>query len=307
MDVGTAERNGFKVGDRVKVLLEGEAEEFKLVGLFKLGTEGDFGAVSFAAFDPHTAQRVFGAPGVFDAVNVRVAPGSSLVSTKRALEHELNPAGAKFGSFEVSSAAAVANETGKPVDELLGSLNEALLGFAGVGLLVGGFIIFNTFTILVSQRTRELGLLRAMGASGPQVIGSVLTEAAVVGVFASAVGLALGVALAAVLLWALPGLGFPVPSTDLVVIGRTVFVAALVGVGVTMLAAVVPALRAARTAPIAAITRRPRVRSTVNRGEVARSRGVLVDRRRGRDRRVRVLRRPDRSTTRSRSRSSAAS
>ena len=107
--------------DRVK------SGEFKLVGLFKLGTEGDFGAVSFAAFDPHTAQRVFGAPGVFDAINVRVAPGVPLATAKRALEHELNPAGTRFGGFEVSSAAAVADETGKPVDELLGSLNEALL------------------------------------------------------------------------------------------------------------------------------------------------------------------------------------
>ncbi|MGZ6973176.1 MAG: ABC transporter permease [Acidimicrobiia bacterium] len=255
MDVGTASRNGFKVGDRVKVLLEGEAEQFRLVGLFKLGTEGDFGAVSFAAFDPKTAQRVFGAPGKFDAVNVRVAPGASVAEVKRALERELNPGAGKFGkSFDVTSAAVVADETRKPVDEFLSVLNDALLGFAGVGLLVGGFIIFNTFTILVSQRMRELGLLRAMGASGPQVIGSVLAEAAVVGVVASAVGLVLGIALAQTLLWLLPGFGFPVPKASLVVIGRTVIASGVVGVGVTMLAAVVPALRAARTSPIAAIS-----------------------------------------------------
>jgi putative ABC transport system permease protein len=255
MDVGTARRNGFKVGDRVKVLLDAEAEEFKLVGLFKLGTQGDFGAVSFAAFDPTTAQRVFDAPGVFDAVNVRVAPGTSPAAAKRALERVLNPGGPSIGNaFEITSAAVVADETRAPVDEFLSILNDALLGFAGVGLLVGGFIIFNTFTILVSQRLRELGLLRAMGASGPQVIGSVLAEAAVIGVFASMVGLVLGVALAQALLWLLPGFGFPVPKGDLVVIGRTVFASALVGIGVTMLAAVVPAIRAARTSPIAAIS-----------------------------------------------------
>ncbi len=253
MDVGTARRNGFRVGDRVKVLLEGEAEEFELVGLFKLGTEGDFGAVSFAAFDPETAQRVFGAQGVFDAVNVRVAPGESPTTVKANIERALNPGDLPFGGYDVTSAAVVANQTRKPVDEFLNVLNDALLGFAGVGLLVGGFIIFNTFSILVSQRTRELGLLRAMGASGPQVVGSVLTEAAVIGVFASIVGLVLGVALAQVLLWALPGFGFPVPNADLVLIGRTVFAAAAVGIGVTMLAAVVPAIRAARTSPIAAI------------------------------------------------------
>jgi putative ABC transport system permease protein len=254
MDVGTARRNGFKVGDRVKVLLEGEAEQFKLVGLFKLGTQGDFGAVSFAAFDPRTAQRVFGAPGVFDAVNVRVAPGTSVSAVKGALERVLNPEGPIVGGYDITSAAVVAAETRKPVDEFLTVLSDALLGFAGVGLLVGGFIIFNTFTILVSQRTRELGLLRAMGASGPQVVGSVLAEAAVIGLFASAAGLLLGVALAAVLLWALPGFGFPVPGASLVVISRTVLASAIVGIGVTMLAAVVPALRASRTSPIAAIT-----------------------------------------------------
>lgn len=254
MDVGTARRNGFKVGDRVKVLLEGEAEEFELVGLFKLGTQGDFGAVSFAAFDPRTAQRVFGAPGVFDAVNVRVQPGTSVATVKRNLERALNPSGPVFGGYEITSAAVVADETRKPVDEFLTVLNDALLGFAGVGLLVGGFIIFNTFTILVSQRLRELGLLRAMGASGPQVIGSVLAEAAVIGVFASAVGLVLGIGLAQLLLWLLPGFGFPVPQSSLVVIGRTVVASGVVGVGVTMLAAVVPAIRAARTSPIAAIS-----------------------------------------------------
>ncbi len=249
MDVGTARRHGFKVGDRVKVLLEGEAEEFTLVGTFKLGSQGDFGAVSFAAFDPQTAQRVFAAPGVFDAVNVRVKPGTPIPVAKRNLERVLGP-----GGFEITSAAVVADETRKPVDEFLTVLNDALLGFAGVGLLVGGFIIFNTFTILVSQRLRELGLLRALGASGPQVVGSVLVEAAVIGVFASAVGLVLGVGLAQLLLWLLPGFGFPVPQGSLVVLGRTVFASAAVGIGVTMAAAVVPAIRAARTSPIAAIT-----------------------------------------------------
>jgi putative ABC transport system permease protein len=261
MDVGTAQRNGFHVGDRVRVLLEGEAETFRLVGLFRLGTEGDFGAVSFAAFDPQTAQRVFGAPGVFDAVNVRVAPGATPSQVKRALDERLNQ-GQPDGPFDITTAAVVADETREPVDEFLSILNDALLGFAGVGLLVGGFIIFNTFTILVSQRTRELGLLRAMGASGPQVIGSVLAEAAVIGLFASAAGLVLGIGLAQLLLWALPGFGFPVPDASLVVIGRTVWASAVVGIGVTMLAAVVPALRAARTSPIAAITDlRPSARS----------------------------------------------
>ncbi len=122
MDVGTATRNGFAVGDRVKVLLDAEAEEFKVVGLFKLGTQGDFGAVSFAAFDPKTAQRVFNAPGVFDAINVRVDPGTTPAAAKRALQRVL---GQGTGSaFEVTSAAVVADETRAPVDEFLSILND---------------------------------------------------------------------------------------------------------------------------------------------------------------------------------------
>lgn len=247
MDGGTAKRNGFKVGDSVRVLLTGEAEEFKIVGILELGNRADFGAVSFAAFDPETAQRVLGAPGLWDAIYVRVAPGVSSATVERGIADAVGP------GYEVSSSAAFAAERRGPVDEALNVLNQALLGFAAVGLLVGAFIIFNTFTILVSQRTRELGLLRALGASGAQVIGSVLAEAAVVGVIASALGLAVGIGLASLLLWMLPGIGYPVPGGDLVVLARTVLAAMTVGIGVAMAAAVVPALRAARTAPIAAI------------------------------------------------------
>jgi putative ABC transport system permease protein len=247
MDVATARRNGFAVGDDVRVQLEGPAQDFRLVGLFRIGNRDDFGAVSIAAFDPKTAQRVFDAPGLVDAVNVRLQPGARPAVVRRAIEARLGAA------FDVSSSALVAAETGKPVDEALGYLNDALLAFAGVGLLVGGFIIFNTFTILVTQRTRELGLLRAMGATGGQVVGSVLAEAAVIGVIASTVGFALGIGLASFLLWLLPEVGFPVPQGPLVVLSRTVVASGVVGVGVTMAAAVYPAIRAARTPPIAAI------------------------------------------------------
>lgn len=247
MDAGTARRYGFHVGDRVKVLLTGPARTFSIVGLFGLGRETDFGVVSFAAFDARTAQQVFGASGLYDAINVRVTAGASVARVRRELARTVGPA------YDVTSSQALASETRKPVDEFLTVLNDALLGFAGVGLLVGGFIIFNTFTILVSQRTRELGLLRAMGASGTQVVGSVLTEAAVMGVLASVLGFAGGIALASVLLWLLPELGFPVPGGPLAVIGRTLVACGIVGIGVTMLAAVYPAIRAARTPPIAAI------------------------------------------------------
>ncbi len=247
MDEGTAQRNGFAVGDRVKVLSQGPAEAFRIVGLFGLGDQFDLGSVSAAAFDPATAQRVFAAPGLVDQVIVKARPRAVVSSLRAALERQLGP------GYQVTSAEKVAAEIQKPVDQFLNTLNDALLGFAGIGLFVGAFIIFNTFTILVSQRTRELGLFRALGASRRQVVGSVIVEAAVVGMIAAAVGFGAGIALAKFLLWLLPRFGLTVPDTQLVVIARTLIACAVVGIGVTIAAALPPALRASRTAPIAAI------------------------------------------------------
>jgi putative ABC transport system permease protein len=248
MDQGTARRNGFRVGDQVKVLSQGPAETFRIVGLFGLGNQFDLGGVSAAAFDPKTAQRVFDAEGLVDQVIVKVQAGTPIPTVRRAIERQLGP------GYDITSATQVAAEIQKPVDQFLNTLNDALLGFAGIGLFVGAFIIFNTFTILVSQRTRELGLLRAMGASRGQVVGSVIIEAAAVGLLAAIVGFGAGILLAYGLLWLLPQLGLTVPDTSLVVIGRTVVACAAVGIGVTVVAALPPALRASRTAPIAAIS-----------------------------------------------------
>ncbi|MCZ7525682.1 MAG: ABC transporter permease [Acidimicrobiia bacterium] len=206
MDAGTAAGRGFAVGQRVRVLLQGPAEELTLVGTFSLGDRVDLGPVTFAAFDLETAQRVFAAEGVLDLVNVRAEPGADPVVLGDLV------ASALPGDYEVLPAREAADERARPVREGLAFLEGALLGFAGVGLFVGAFIIFNTFSILVSQRTRELGLLRALGASRPQVVGSVLAEAAALGAVASAVGLAAGIGLARLLLRLLDRLDFAVPG-----------------------------------------------------------------------------------------------
>ncbi|HZJ26359.1 MAG TPA: FtsX-like permease family protein [Acidimicrobiia bacterium] len=253
IDLGTAQRQGFELGDEVLVVTADGAESFEIVGFFGLGDSTDFGALTVAAFDPATAQAVFDAEGLVDQVIVKVGAETTPAAVQQSLERQLGP------GYEVSVAADVAAEIQQPVDEFLDTLNNALLGFAGVGLLVGAFIIFNTFTILVSQRTRELGLLRALGASRRQVIGSVVAEAAVVGLIAAAAGFVVGIGLAEFLLWLLPRIGLTVPGTDAVVIGRTVVACAVVGIGVTVVAALAPALRAARTPPVAAIANlRPR-------------------------------------------------
>lgn len=247
MDAGTAARHGFEVGDEVDVLLEGPKERFEIVGLFGFGDRFDALAVTFAAFDLPTAQRVFDAPGQVDAVNVTTTPGVTDREVQGRLERELG------AGYEVNLASDFAADRSSQFSDFFALLTQLLLGFAAIGLVVGAFIIFNTFAILVAQRTREFGLLRAMGASGRQVIVAVVLEAALVGLVASVIGLAMGIGLAALLLGLVSSFGFDVPDGPLVVAERTVIVALSVGVVVTVASSLLPAIRAARIPPIAAI------------------------------------------------------
>jgi putative ABC transport system permease protein len=247
MDAGTASANGYEVGDHVRILLSGAAKRYEIVGLFGLGDTSDFGAVTFAAFDLATAQREFGAGPSVDAVWVQRDPGVTVHELETRLERALGP------GYDVLTASEAKIQTGKPVRQFLGFFTDALLGFAAIGVVVGAFIIFNTFTILVAQRTRELGLLRAMGATGGQVVRSVVLEAFAVGAVASAIGLGVGILLGAGLLNLLRELGLDLPPTSTVLLGRTVVVSLVVGVLVTVVAALIPALRASRVPPVAAI------------------------------------------------------
>ena len=163
----------------------------------------------------------------------------------------------------MSTAAQVAADTGEDITEFLDLLTGVLLGFAAIGLVVAAFIIFNTFTILVAQRTHELGLLRAMGASRRQIIVSVVIEASVIGGVASVAGLALGVLLAGILFSVVGALGFDAPQGALVFETRTAVAAIAVGMFVTVGASVWPALRAATIPPVAAINDLPALRARV--------------------------------------------
>jgi putative ABC transport system permease protein len=256
MDVDTARDYDFRVGDRVDVLSAGPRETFTVAGLFTLGEGVDTGPVSFAAFTLPTSQRIAAATGLLDMVYVNRASGVERADLRAALRDELGR------DFEVSTAAEVAQESNEDVSEFLDLLTGLLLGFAALGLVVGAFIIFNTFTILVAQRTRELGLLRAMGAGRRQIIGSVVIEATVVGAIASVGGLLLGTVVARVLLSLVGSLGFEVPTNDIVVQQRTVMYAIAVGLFVTVGASLWPAFRAARIPPVAAMADLPEARAT---------------------------------------------
>ena len=227
VDVDTAVRPVFHVGDTVDVLSAGPRRTFDLVGLFRLG-DADTGPFAFLAFDLPTSQDIAAAAGRLDAVYVRSDPGVPVAELRRSLRAGLGPA------YEVMDPEQIVQSDNQDVGEFVNLLTGLLLGFAALGVVVGAFIIFNTFTILVTQRTHELGLLRAMGASRRQVITSVVVEAGVVGALASAAGVLLGIVVARLLMSLVDSLGFRIPSGDAVVAPRTVGLAVAVGLLVTV-------------------------------------------------------------------------
>ena len=247
MDAGTAQQYHFKVGSRVRVLLSGPPRTFTVSGLVTFGTANNLAGATLAAFDLPTAQSLFGKVGRYDAIDVLTAPGAN----KTAVQHSI--AAALPRGVEVVTGQTVANESSNQVNQALSFFSTALLVFAFISLFVGGFTIFNTFSIIVGQRTRELALLRIVGASRGQVFRSVLMEAAIVGIVASIVGLGLGVLAALGLEALLKGFGITLPSSALVFAPRTVAVGLLVGVGVTVISAISPARRAVRIPPVAAL------------------------------------------------------
>lgn len=247
IDAATAAKYGFRVGDRVQILFPGPSEEFEVVGIAGFGEADNIAGATLAAFDLRTAQRLLRAEGEFDAIEVAAEEGVSAVELRDRIAQVL-PAG-----VEAETGEAVAEEQSDSLKEGLSFFNTALLVFAGISLFVGAFIIFNTFNILVTQRTRELALLRALGASGAQVRWAVLGEALVVGLVASGVGLGAGVLLAMGLRELLRAFGIDLPSSSLQVLPRTIVAAVLGGVLVTVAASVFPARRAARIPPVAAL------------------------------------------------------
>ena len=247
MDVGTADKYHFTVGDHVRVLLSGPTRTFTISGLVKFGSADNLAGATLAAFDLPTAQRLFDEVGHFDAIDVLAQPGTDKATLQRAIAKDLPP------GVEVVTGQTVANEQTNSINQALGFFSTALLVFAFISLFVGGFTIFNTFSILVGQRTRELALLRIVGASRRQVFRSVLVEAALLGLVASLVGLGLGVLAAVGLEALLKGFGVTLPTGPLVFEPRTVVVALVVGIGVTVVSAISPARRAVRIPPVAAM------------------------------------------------------
>lgn len=248
LDAGTAEKHGFAIGDPVTVVGAEGATRYRLAGIAKYGDVDSLAGASFALMTLREAQRVTGQPGEVNEIDVAAADGISADELKTrvaaALEGE---------RVTVRTGQEQADKQARDLKENLSFLRTALLVFGGIAVFVGAFVIYNTFSITVAQRTRELALLRTLGASRRQVLASVALEALLIGLAASVLGMLLGLLLAPALTGLFSAFGFDLPSAGNVVRVRTIIVALLVGTLVTVLASLAPALRATRVAPIAAM------------------------------------------------------
>ena len=247
IDARTADDSGLDVGTVIKVQTVGGVAEYDLVGIVGFGESDNIAGATVAVFDLATAQTLFGLEGQYSAIAVVGEDGVNPDILRN------NIALALPDGIEAVTSADEAEAQSVALQESLSFLNTALLVFAAVAVFVAAFIIQNTFRIIVRQRQRELALMRAVGATGGQVVWMVAIEALVVGIFASVLGIALGFVIAALLTAGMAVVGFDLPSTAASLAPRTIIVALAVGIGVTLAAAILPAVRAARIPPVAAL------------------------------------------------------
>ncbi|MGD0453368.1 MAG: FtsX-like permease family protein [Solirubrobacteraceae bacterium] len=247
IDQATAQRDHLGLGQHLVIAGSAPARSYTIAGIAKFAGSESFGGASVALVLPAQAQYIAGEPGEYDGINVAANPGISpeqlAARVRAALPTTL---------IVRTGAQEAANQTSE-LEEKLGFLRTFLLVFAYVALVVGAFIIFNTFSITVAQRTREFGLLRTLGASRGQLMRSVVEEGLLLGVAGSAVGLFAGIGLAPALDGLFKAFGADLPDNGTVLETRTVIVSLGVGIVITMLAGFFPALRATRVPPMAAM------------------------------------------------------
>ncbi len=245
IDRASAEKGHFVVGETVRVVGPSGSGQFVVAGVATYGGSDSANGAQVVAFTPDTAARVFGTPGRYSGIQVVAAPGVS----QQQLVANLRSAIAD-PTVEVITGAQATAEAQSAGAASLQFVDMALVTFALVALVVGAFVIYNTFSITVAHRTRETALLRAIGATRRQVMRAVRFEAIAIGLFASVVGTACGIALAEGLRSLLSSFGLELPSGALVIEPRTIVISTVVGLIVTSVAAWAPARRAARVAPI---------------------------------------------------------
>ncbi len=252
VDVDTVEEYELAIGDTVRVTsFLAAPDDYEISGTVVFGEDSSFGARYFL-FDLGTAQKLAGIGSEsVQTIDVRLVDGGDLAATRAAVGELLAEAGAPAASAEVIDRDQIVEEITESFGTFLDTFRWVLLVFAIIALVVSIFVIANTFSIVLGQRVRELGLLRALGAGTRQVTVSVMLEAVVVGIVASVVGLLVGRGIARLLSQLISSSGDS--SVSMVVLPRTLWVAFLVGVVITTLAAVLPAIRAGRISPMAAL------------------------------------------------------
>jgi putative ABC transport system permease protein len=247
MDANSAENADFHVGDSVKIVTDVGPENFDLVGVVSFGDSDSLLGATIVSFQLDEARRLFGFGDEFTDITV-VGDGSVDSNTLRDRVAAVLP-----DDLEAITGVDQQNEQQEQITEALGFLNIGLLAFAGVAIFVGAFIIQNTFRIIISQRTRELALMRAIGATRRQVIRLVLIEALMTAIVASLVGVLVGLGMAMAIRGLFNVIGFGLPPGSLVLLPRTVIIALTVGIVLTLVSSVLPARRASRVPPVAAM------------------------------------------------------
>ncbi|HSC73037.1 MAG TPA: ABC transporter permease, partial [Gaiellaceae bacterium] len=229
IDKSTASKEDFKIGQIVGVQADGPVEQLRVSGIVKFGSVSTIGGATLAGFDLPTAQQLFGKPGKLDEIAVAASQGVSDPKLIAAINTVIPP------DTQVRTAQSQSHEDAKETDSFISFLQKFLLGFGGVALFVGSFVIANSLSITIAQRTREFATLRTLGASRGQILRSVMLEALVMGTLASIVGLFTGLALAKGLFSLFDAVGFTLPNNGLTLETRTIVVALLVGIVVTLL------------------------------------------------------------------------
>jgi putative ABC transport system permease protein len=247
VDADTAKKKHLKIGDGIRVITAGGRFQAHITGIVTFRTTNPGAALFY--FDTATAQqKILGKPDVFTSVQLEAKPGVSDTQLKR---HVVSALGTQH--YKIQTKAEVTKENKSDLGSFLDVIKYAMLGFAGIAVLVGIFLIVNTFSMLVAQRTREIGLMRAVGASRRQVNRSVLVEAVLLGVVGSVLGVGGGIGLAIGLMWLMGKAGMHLDTSELTVKATTPVVGLLLGIVVTVLAAYLPARRAGKVSPMAAL------------------------------------------------------
>ena len=247
IDRSTANKKHLDVGQIIGVEASHTAELFRISGLVRFGGASSLGGATLAGFNLLTAQRLFDKQGRLDQIRAKAKSGVTPARLAEEIRSLLPP------GTQVRTGEAQAREDAKDTKAFISFLQSFLLAFGGVALFVGSFVIANSLSITIAQRTRELATLRTLGASRRQVLGSIVVESLVMGVVSSVVGIFLGLGLATGLFKLFDAVGFTLPNNGLVLLPRTVAVSLIVGILVTLAASLRPALRATRVAPIAAV------------------------------------------------------